>query len=234
MPPPADPEPPEPLLCATTVKGRYPNHVVMADISRIPTVFPFLHFHLTVIFDAFSRLPLRAAVSLLEPSAQAVLELFRAAIQEHGRPRHFVSDQGSQFTAPLFRAALHDLGIKQRFGALYKHGSIALIERFFKTLKSDLGLLNHQNRAPRWRPWSLAELEQRLQPALVRYAYHRPHSALGGRVPIEAFFGIADQRPRGNLAPRGLPGQPDVDCPCQIAFLDPHTQTLPVLLPRVA
>jgi transposase InsO family protein len=154
----------------------------MADITRIPTVFPFLHSHVTVIFDVFSRLPLRAAVSWLEPTAQATLELFRAAVQQHGRPRYFVSDQGSQFKAGIFRAALHDLGIQQRYGALYKHGSIALIERFFKTLKGDLGL-------PRWKPWSLGELEQRLQLAFLRYSYHRPHTALGGlgSVPLPTY-----------------------------------------------
>jgi putative transposase len=218
------PAPTEQVLRSSTVQGRYPNHVWMADITCIPTVFPFLHFHVTVVFDVFSRLPLRAAVSLLQPSAPAVLELLRAAVQEHGRPRHFVSDRGSQFTAPLFSSALHDLGIKQRLGALYKHGSIALIERFFKTLKSDLGI-------PHWKPWSRGELQEKLHLALLRYSYHRPHSALGGRVTIEAYFGIADQQPRGNLAPRGPAGAADLECPFQILFLDPDRTTLPILAP---
>jgi transposase InsO family protein len=143
----APPPGPERVGRNTTVRARYPNHLWLADITRIPTVFPFLHFHVTVIYNAFARLPLRAAVSLLEPSAFATLDLFRAAVHEHGRPRHFASDQGSQFRAALFRSALFDLGILQRFGALYQHGSIAPIERFFKTLKEDLGL-------PRWKPWS--------------------------------------------------------------------------------
>ena len=122
---------------------------------------------------------------------------------------------------------MKSLGVRQRFGALHRHGSIALVERFFRTLKHDLGL-------PRWKPWSLDELERRLQPTLVRYAYLRPHSALGGRTPIEVFFGIPDQRPLANLAPRGRPGDPDVECPVQIAFLDPESQRLPILLPTAA
>jgi transposase InsO family protein len=36
----------------------------------------------------------------------------------HGRPRHFVSDQGSQFTAHIFRETLAALSIRQRFGAI--------------------------------------------------------------------------------------------------------------------
>jgi hypothetical protein len=81
LPPPSYPRP---LPRAPTVRGRYPNHLWLADITRIPTVFPFLHLHLAVILDAFSRLPLRAAVSCLEPSAAAVLDLVRCAIREHG------------------------------------------------------------------------------------------------------------------------------------------------------
>jgi putative transposase len=211
----------------TTVQGLYPNHLWLADITRIPTVFPFLHFHLTLVLDAFSRLPLKAALSCFEPPAQAVLGLVQDAIREHGKPRHFVSDRGSQFTADVFRAALEAWGIKQRLGALYRHGSIAMIERCFKTLKGELGL-------PSWKPWNLADLERRLLPALVRYAYCRPHSALSGRVPVEAFFGIQDQRPLANLAPRGRDGDPDDDCPFQIAFLDPDSQRLPVLIPAAA
>ena len=225
-----DPRPPgDPQASrrATTVEGRYPNHLWLADITRIPTVFPFLHFHLIVVLDAFSRLPLKAAISCVEPSAQAVLHLFRSAVAEHGKPAHFVSDQGSQFTADLVRHGLKALGVEQRFGALYQHGSIALIERLFKTLKADLGV-------PSWRPWRLDDLDRRLQGALLRYSYCRPHSALGGRVPIEVFFGIQNRRPLTHLTPRGRPGDLDVECPFQIVFLDPETETLPILVPTAA
>jgi len=222
------PSTPVPSGGPTTVRGRYPNHLWLADITRIPTVFPFLQVHLTVVFDAFSRLPLRAALSYFEPSAQAVLDLVQAAIATHGQPRHFVSDQGSQFTADSFRSALDALGIQQRFGALYQHGSIALIERFFKTLKHEL--LQVRSR----KVWSLDDLERRLLPALIRYAYCRPHSALGGRVPVEVFFGIPDQRSRTNLAPRGRAGDPQIDCPFEILFLDPEIQAQPILVPKAA
>jgi transposase InsO family protein len=221
------PRGPQPIPRATTVQGRYPNHLWLADITRIPTVFPFLHLHLAVVFDAFSRLPLRAAVSCFEPSAAALLDLVQRAIREHGRPRHFVSDQGSQFTAPLFTDALKAIGVRQRFGALHRHGSIAIVERFFRTLKDELQLRQ-------WKPWSLDELERRLRLALMRYAYCQPHSALGGRVPIEVFLGIPDRRPLVGLAPRDRPGAPDIDCPVQLAFLDPESERLPILVPTAA
>jgi len=228
-----DPLPPAPeAKPLTTVRGRYPNHLVLADITRIPLVFPFLHLHLAVVFDAFSRLPLQVMLSYFEPKAEAMLALVQNAIRIHGKPRHFVSDQGSQFTAGVFRAALKSLDIQQRFGALGEHGSIALIERFFRTLKQDLHVAKNSKR-PR-KPWSLADFERRLVPALIRYSYCRPHTAIGGRVPVEAFFGILDQRPLVNLAPRGRPGDPESDCPFEIAFLDPDSEALPILVPKAA
>jgi transposase InsO family protein len=183
-----------------------------------------------VVFDAFSRMPLQAAVFWAEPSAAAILALLQAAIRDHGKPRHFVSDRGSQFIAEEFRGSLADLGMRQRFGALYRHGSIALLERFFRTLKEDLRLSGHRP----WRPWSRSDLEGRLASALLRYAYCRPHTALGGRVPAEVFFGIADQRPLLNGAPRGRPADPEADCPVAIVFLDPEDETLPILNPKAA
>ena len=185
--------------------GPYPNHLWLADITHIPTVFPFLHLHLAVVFDAFSRMPLRVAISYFEPSAHAMLDLVQAAIHTHGQPRHFVSDRGSQFAAEI-SARGWTLGIRHRFGALYQHGSIALIERFFKTLKADL-------RVDTRKAWNLADLERRLVSACIRYAYCRLHSALAGRMPVELFFGIADQRPLSNRAPRGSPADPDVHVP---------------------
>jgi transposase InsO family protein len=211
----------------TSVYGRYPNHLWLVDLTRVPTVFPFLHFHLAVVLDAFSRMPLAAAVFLLEPKASALSALLATAVARSGAPRHLVSDQGAQFTAPLFRDTLRRLGVRQRFGALREHGSIALIERFFRTLKGDLGLHSMH-------PWSRRELERRLTAALVRYAFHRPHSALGGRPPVELYLGISGQAPLLNAAPRGRAGEPGPGCPFVIALLDPETRTLPILVPRAA
>jgi len=197
------------------------------DITRIPLLIPFLHLHLAVVLDAYSRMPLAAGVFLFEPSARDALSLVLKAIRHHGKPRHFVTDQGASFKAGLFRGGLEALGIRQRFGALYQHGSIALIERFWKSIKADLRLASI-------RPWNLRELERRLAPALLRYSYYRPHSALDGRVPAELYFGLPDQRPRLNTAPRGHPNDPERDCPVEIIFLDPDNSALPILVPKPA
>jgi putative transposase len=226
LPPPQGPQTPT-SKAQTSVYGRYPNHLWLVDLTRVPTIFPFLHFHLAVVLDAFSRMPLAAAVFLLEPSAPALSALLTSAIARSGAPRHLVSDQGAQFTATHFRDTLRRLGVRQRFGALGQHGSIALVERFFRTLKGDLSLHS-------LRPWNRREFERRLVAALVRYAFHRPHSALGGRPPAELYFGISDQARFLNTAPRGRPGEPGPECPFVIALLDPETETLPILVPRAA
>jgi transposase InsO family protein len=102
----------------TSVYGRSPNHLWLVDLTRVPTIFPFLHLHLAVVLDAYSRMPQAAGSFLWEPSASALSSLPSTAVTRSGAPRHLVSDQGAQFTAPLFRDTVRRLGIRQRFGAL--------------------------------------------------------------------------------------------------------------------
>jgi hypothetical protein len=113
-----------------------------------------------------------------------------------------VTDQGAQFTAVIFRVLLTSLGIRQRFGAVGKKGSIALIERCWRTLKHTLRLRFR-------RPLTKADLQRRAGYALVHYAFCRPHSALGGATPA-GLLRPAAGRPRRCLAAarprrRGLP-----------------------------
>jgi transposase InsO family protein len=89
---------------------------VLLDISRIPPLFPFLHLHLMLVLDAFSRLPLAATLRFFEPSAADAISLLQQAIRIHGKPRHLVTDRGPQFTARQFRAFVKSQGIKLRYG----------------------------------------------------------------------------------------------------------------------
>jgi transposase InsO family protein len=192
-PPPTMAPSPTPRL--TTVRGRYPRHLGLIDITSVPTIFPFVKLHLAVVLDAFSRMPLAAAVSILEPTAAAMVALVQRAAARHGAFKHLVTDQGHQFTAELFRHAVTALGTRQRFGAVGQTHSLGLIDRFFRTVKFDL----HQRLIL---PWNRRDFERWLHAALVRYAYLRPHASLVGRVPAELYFGLADQRPFLNYAPR--------------------------------
>ena len=51
-----------------------------------------------------------------------------------------MSDQGGCFIGRVSRRSLRRLGVRQRFGAIGNKGSIALIERLWRTLKDTPGL----------------------------------------------------------------------------------------------
>ncbi len=143
----------------------------------------------------------------------------------HGRPRHFVSDQGSQFAAAVFRETLDALGIRQRFGAIGQHGSIAIIERFWRTLKELLGVRL-------WPPLSMAHLEARTELALAYYATLRPHQGLDGATPAEVYYDVTPAARSAIPPPRKSPNAPagEQSLPFEVVYLDPERR-LPVLVP---
>jgi transposase InsO family protein len=72
-----------------------------------------------------------------QPSASAVREFLARRFREEGcPPRHLVTDHGKQFVARAFKRWCRRRGIRQRFGAIGKYGSLAMIERAIRTFKS--------------------------------------------------------------------------------------------------
>lgn len=55
-----------------------------------------------------------------------------------GKPRYVVTERGGLFTARTFTRYLGRRGIGHRYGAVGTHGSIALVERIWRTLKGEL------------------------------------------------------------------------------------------------
>jgi transposase InsO family protein len=209
---------------ATAVKARYPNHVVMADLTDIPSLFRLFCSKLAVVFDVFSRFPLAARVFPQEPSGTQLAELFREAVERFGPPKHFVSDRGPQFTSESFRDMIQEHPVAHRFGALGKVGSIALIERLWKSAKSLLGL----RLLP---PLTQCELERRVNLALFYYAYLRPHQALDGATPAEVFFALPPAHKAAVSPPRARSREGPTRAPFRVGYLD-QERFLPVLLPN--
>jgi transposase InsO family protein len=87
--------------------------------------------------DHFSRSVVAKRAFRKEPSAADVCALLDRAVRNAGRaPRHLVSDQGPQF-GDEYRAWCARHGAKPRFGKIGEHGSIAIVERFWRSMKQE-------------------------------------------------------------------------------------------------
>jgi transposase InsO family protein len=217
---------PAPVALGRAVRARFPHHVWMFDLTEIPGFLRLFSFKLALVFDVFSRMPLAARVFYAEPSAHDIARLFHSAARRFGPPRHSVSDQGPQFTATAFRQALSRHGVRHRYGALGRSGSIALIERCFRTLKA---IARTREQPPLLR----SDLERRLTVSFDYYAWLRPHQGLVGTTPAERLMGQRPQHLDAVPPPRGQPGEHvALQTPFEVRYLDrqPH---LPYLV-RIA
>ena len=141
---------------------------------------------------------------------------------------HLVSDQGGEFIGEPFERVLATHRIRHRFGAVGEHGSIAIIERLWLTIKS---ALDH-NDLPRLR---FDDIQRRIAAAIDWYARLRPHSTLRGATPRERYLGLrsgcldAAKPPRGR---RGEPCLPREDIELRFALAE--EKRLPYLVRRAA
>jgi transposase InsO family protein/DNA-binding transcriptional regulator YiaG len=208
------------------VRAKRPNHVWMVDLTDVKGLFGIVTFKVAVVFDAFSRMPLSVWVFSKEASALEIARFVSKAARRHGRPAHFISDHARCFIGQIFRRRLLCLGVKQRFGAVGKKGSIALIERLWRTLKDTLGLRL-------LRPSAAEDLAATVEMGLVHYAHFRPHQGLGGATPAEMYFGRTPAHLSAVPPPRGRPGEGPIDSPFRVDYLDPE-RLLPILVRNAA
>ena len=128
-----------------------------------------------------------------QPSCEAVCGfLGRAIAKAKKAPRYVVCDRGGQFDCPGFRTWCRRKGIKPpRYGAINKHGSIAVVERAILTIKT---LLGHLLLVPYRREAFMRELNE----IVAWYNQSRPHTWLGGKTPNEVYHGTfpANRRPK--------------------------------------
>jgi len=133
-----------------------------------------------------------------KPDARTLCAFFGRTIRQVGAtPRYLLSDTESMFISRRYRRWCRRRGIKPRYGAVGKHGSIAIIERFFRTLKSGCTrriLVSFRREAMR----------RELAYFMRWYNGHRPHGPLGIRTPDEVYYRRAPacERARLELRPR--------------------------------
>jgi transposase InsO family protein len=219
-----DPEPGR--ESSPVLRAKEPNHIWMTDITTIPSLFRLWSFKLVVILDVFSRFPLTFRIFSKEPTSEEIAALVDESTTRYGKPRHFVTDRGSQFTGEPFVSTLSGLGILQRFGAVGRTGSIAIIERFWRTLKEMLDVKFRP-------PLSITHLEDRVDRALFYYATLRPHQGLAGATPTEMYFGLTppgSEVPSATPASRASPSSSDeAVLPFEVTWLDPERR-MPFLI----
>ncbi len=200
------------------VTARYPNHVWHVDLTTVPTggfwtswlpfalpqCWPFAHW-VAVVIDHFSRRVMGVTAFESQPSCREVCSFMGRTIAKAGRaPRHVVCDRGKQFDCDGFRRWCKRRGIKRpRYGAIGRHGSIAVVERVILTIKCLL-------RGLPFVPYRREAFVKELLATVEWYNAFRPHTWLGGKTPNEVYFGQfpANRRPRLETRPRWPSGSP--------------------------
>src|SRR5271166_2657663 len=104
------------------------------------------------------------------------------AIAHFGRPVIFNTDQGSQFTSFAFTNVLKDADIRISMDGRGRWMDNVFIERLWRSLKYECVYLNAFETG--------SELRAGLTGWIGYYNTTRPHSALGGLTPAEAYAAI--------------------------------------------
>jgi transposase InsO family protein len=193
------------------IVSKYPGHTWNADLTAVPVSggfwtpwiptaisprWPVCWWVLSVI-DHFSRRSVGCGVFRSRPtSAEVTAVLDRIMSAEQMRPKHLIVDQGSEFKCEHFEHVwCKAQDILPRFGAVGQHGSIAVVERFHRTLKDLLRLTTI--------PEDQTAFERELELIVDWYNEHRPHETSDGKTPNEVHYArpAANERPR--FEPRG-------------------------------
>ena len=133
-------------LGATTVgrmlkaAGRGKPPVTPASKPHVVTAHSPNHVgRVAVIVDHFSRRVMGIGAFPKPPTSQATRDFIDRTIRSsRTQPKHLICDKGRQFWCSGFKCWCRRRHIRLRFGAVGQHGSIALIERFIRTLKDSL------------------------------------------------------------------------------------------------
>src|SRR5262249_45745695 len=101
----------------------------------LPQCWPFCWW-LAVVVDHFSRRALGCTLFKRQPTSKGVCQFLGSVMARVGAvPKYLVTDSGTQYTCAGFRHWCRRRGIRHRRGAVGRSGSIAVVERFIRTLK---------------------------------------------------------------------------------------------------
>ena len=149
-----------------------PNQVWCADITYIPMAKGFVY--LVAVMDWFSRRVLAWRLSITMETNFCV-DALREAMERHGRPEIFNTDQGVQFTSAAFLDELSGQGVQISMDGKGRFLDNIFIERLWRSLKYEEVYIKAYG--------SVAEARRGIGGWLGFYNEKRPHQALDYRTP---------------------------------------------------
>lgn len=165
-----------------------PNQLWQTDITMW-TVARGQKVYLIGFLDDYSRYMVGWGLHAAQGSAQ-VLEVLRNAIGQYGAPKEILSDQGRQYYSWRgkcpFQKELAREGIHHIVSRSHHPQTLGKIESFWKHLKEEF--------LDRVVSGSINDLRERLRLWIDSfYNFQRPHQGIGGAVPADRYFKMADQ-----------------------------------------
>jgi putative transposase len=154
-----------------------PDQVWAMDITYIPMARGFVY--LAAVIDWFSRRVLSWRVSITMETAFC-LDALEEAMERHGTPDVFNTDQGSQFTSVAFTGVLKDAGIAISMDGKGSWRDNVFVERLWRTIKYEEVYLKAYD--------SVSEARASIGRYIGFYNSRRPHSSLDRKTPDQAYF----------------------------------------------
>ena len=157
-----------------------PNQVWATDITYIPMARGFVY--LVAIMDWHSRKVLSWRLSNTM-DVQFCVDALAEAIERHGPPEIFNTDQGSQFTSHEFTSALKDHNIQISMDGKGRWVDNVFIERLWRSVKYEEVYLKAYDGVPQAR--------QSLATYFEFYNRERRHQGLDDRTPDVVYYPTA-------------------------------------------
>lgn len=154
-----------------------PNHVWAMDITYIPMRKGFIYLAAVIDWTTRRVLSWKLSNSL---TTDFCIEAVEDAIDRHGKPEIFNTDQGCQFTSNAFVGLLQEHGIQVSMDGKGRWVDNVFVERLWKSVKYEEVYLHAYD--------SVAEARQGLQSYFKFYNERRPHSSLDGKTPDSVYF----------------------------------------------
>jgi putative transposase len=150
-----------------------PNHVWAADITYIPMAQGFLY--LVAIIDWASRAVLAWRLSNTIDSRFCV-EALEEALELHGKPRIFNTDQGAQFTSAAFTDQLEKAEVVISMDGRGRFMDNIFIERLWRSIKyEEVHLKAYADGR---------EARAGIGSWMTFYNFRRPHQAMNNQTPM--------------------------------------------------